>query len=184
VVAQAPAVMTGPVVARTVLAYAGFWRRLAAYIVDASLLVGIEIVLASSISVLEPNDFEALANVAPVSAALWWAYFAILESSPAQGTLGKIAFDMRVTDLHGDPVSFRRAFFRHFAKYLSSLIFGAGWFLAAFTPRKQALHDLVAGTLVLRKVRVVVAAADAAPDLGDQWDGSRWVATAATKEKA
>lgn len=183
-VAQAQSVMSGPVVARTVLAYAGFWRRLAAYIVDASLLVGIEIVLASSISVLQPNDFEALANVAPVSAALWWAYFAILESSPAQGTLGKIAFDMRVTDVHGDPISFRRAFFRHSAKYLSSLVMGTGWLLAAFTPRKQALHDLVAGTLVLRKFRVVVAAADAAQDLGDQWDGSRWVATASTKEKA
>jgi uncharacterized RDD family membrane protein YckC len=146
--------------------------------------VGIEVVLASSISILEPNDFEALANVAPVSAALWWAYFAILESSPAQGTLGKIALELQVTDLHGDPISFRRAFFRHAAKFLSSLLIGLGWLLAAITPRKQALHDLVAGTLVLRKVRIVVAPADAGSQPGDQWDGSRWTAAASKQEKA
>lgn len=171
-------------VARTVFVYAGFWRRVLAYIIDASLLVGIEVVLASSISILEPNDFEALANVAPVSAALWWAYFAILESSPAQGTLGKIALELQVTDLHGDPISFRRAFFRHAAKFLSSLLIGLGWLLAAITPRKQALHDLVAGTLVLRKVRIVVAPADAGSQPGDQWDGSRWTAAASKQEKA
>jgi uncharacterized RDD family membrane protein YckC len=171
-------------VARTVFAYAGFWRRLAAYIIDASLLIGIEVVLASSISILEPDDFEALANVAPVSAALWWAYFAILESSPAQGTLGKIALDLRVTDVNGDPISFRRAFLRHAAKFLSSLLIGAGWVLAAFTPRKQALHDLVAGTLVLRRIRVVVASADPASEPGDQWDGSRWIPAASKQEKA
>jgi hypothetical protein len=50
-------------VARTVFVYAGFWRRVLAYIIDASLLVGIEVVLASSISILEPNDFEALVHV-------------------------------------------------------------------------------------------------------------------------
>ena len=181
--AQAPAFMTRQV-ARTVFTYAGFWRRLLAYVIDASLLLGIEMVLAASISVLEPNDFQALANVAPVSAALWWAYFAIMESSPAQGTLGKIALGMRVTDVHGDPISFPRAFFRHFAKYLSSLPIGTGWLLAAFTPRKQALHDLVAGTLVLRKVHVFVTPGETSMQPGEEWDGRRWVPPATTQERA
>jgi uncharacterized RDD family membrane protein YckC len=164
--------------------YAGFWRRLGAYVVDAALLVGIEIVLASWISVLQPNDFEALANVAPVSAALWWAYFAILESSPAQGTLGKLAFNLQVTDVYGDPISFRRAFFRHAAKFLSSLLLGTGWLLAAFTPRKRALHDLVAGTLVLRRVQLLAIGTEIPSEPGDHWDGSHWVASVPPQEKA
>jgi uncharacterized RDD family membrane protein YckC len=169
---------------KTVLTYAGFWRRLGAYVVDAAMLVGIEIVLASSISVLEPDNFEAIANVAPVSAALWWAYFAILESSPAQGTLGKLAFSLLVTDVHGDPISFRRAALRHAAKLASSLVLGTGWLLAAFTPRKQALHDVLAGTLVLRKVQLVALGAEVVSEPGDHWDGSHWVAPVRPQEKA
>ena len=169
---------------KTVFTYAGFWRRLGAYVVDAAMLVGIEIVLASSISILEPNDFEALANVAPVSAALWWAYFAILESSPAQGTLGKLAFGLQVTDVYGDPISFRRAFFRHSLKFVSSLAVGMGWLLAAFTPRKQALHDLIAGTLVMRRVQLVAIGSEIPSEPGDHWDGSRWVAPVTRQEKA
>ena len=169
---------------KTVLMYAGFWRRLGAYVVDAAMLVGIEIVLASSISILEPDNFQALANVAPVSGALWWAYFAILESSPAQGTLGKVAFSLLVTDVYGDPISFRRAALRHAAKLVSSLLLGAGWLLAAFTPRKQALHDVLAGTLVLRKVQLVAIGAEVPSEPGDYWDGSHWVAPTPPQEKA
>ena len=171
-------------VTRTAFTYAGFWRRLGAYIVDAALLVGIEIVLASSISVLEPDNFEAFANVAPVSAALWWAYFAILESSPAQGTLGKLAFSLQVTDVYGDPISFQRAVVRHATKFLSSLLLGTGWLLAGFTPRKQALHDLLAGTLVLRKVQLVAIGTEIPSEPGDHWDGSHWVASVPPQEKA
>jgi len=170
--------------AMTVYTYAGFWRRLGAYVVDAAMLVGIEIVLASSISVLEPDNFEALANVAPVSAALWWAYFAILESSPAQGTLGKLAFNLQVTDVNGDPISFRRAFFRHAAKFVSSLLLGIGWLMAAFTPRKQAFHDLIAGTLVVRKVHLLAIGSEVQSEPGENWDGSHWVASTPPQEKA
>jgi len=171
-------------VAKTVFTYAGFWRRLGAYVVDAALLVGVEIVLASSISVLQPNNFGALANVAPVSAALWWAYFGILESSPAQGTLGKLAFGLQVTDVYGDPISFPRAVFRNGVKFVSSLLLGTGWLLVAFTPRKQALHDLVAGTLVLRRVPLLAIGPELPSEPGDHWDGSHWVASVPPQEKA
>lgn len=181
--AVAPSVMPRQVM-KTAIAYAGFWRRLGAYVVDAALLGGIEMVLASSIRVLQPDNFQALANVAPVSGALWWAYFAILESSPAQGTLGKLALGLQVTDLHGDPISFGRAVLRNALKFLSSLLLGTGWLLAAFTPRKQGLHDLLAGTLVLRKVHFLVEGPEAPSEPGDYWDGSHWVASVPPQEKA
>ena len=181
--ATAPSVMPRQVM-KSAMAYAGFWRRFAAYLIDAALLGGIGMVLASSISVLQPDNFQALANVAPVSGALWWAYFAILESSPAQGTLGKIALGLQVTDLHGDPISFGRAVVRNALKYLSSLLLFIGWLMAAFTPRKQGLHDLIAGTLVLRKVHFLVEGPEALTEPGDHWDGSHWVASVPPQEKA
>jgi uncharacterized RDD family membrane protein YckC len=164
-------------VSRTEIAYAGFWRRLLAYLIDATLLAGVEVAMARSIAILEPDNFQALANVAPVSATLWWAYFVVMESSPAQGTLGKIALNLRVTDTHGDPITFWRAAFRGVFKILSSLFLFTGWLMAAFMPRKQALHDLLAGTLVLREVHFLVIGPESPSEPGDHWDGAHWVAS-------
>jgi len=72
-----------------------------------------------------------------------------MESSPQQGTLGKMALRLKVVDLQGNRISFARASARHFAK-LISLIFFIGYIMAGFTERKQALHDMIAETRVLR----------------------------------
>jgi uncharacterized RDD family membrane protein YckC len=79
-----------------------------------------------------------------------WIYEAALESSPRQATVGKMALGLRVTDLEGRRISFARASGRHFAKYISGMIFLIGYIMAGFTERKQALHDMIAGTLVGR----------------------------------
>ena len=71
-------------------------------------------------------------------------------SSSYQATFGKMIFGMKVTDLYGNRVSFARATGRHFAKWLSGMIFFIGYIMAGFTERKQGLHDMLAGTLVRR----------------------------------
>jgi uncharacterized RDD family membrane protein YckC len=75
-----------------------------------------------------------------------------MESSAWQGTLGKKALGLTVTDLEGRRISFGRATGRYFAKIISTLILCIGYMMAGFTERKQALHDMIAGTLVLRKL--------------------------------
>jgi len=80
-----------------------------------------------------------------------WLYHAVLESSEWQATAGKKALGLKVTDLEGARVSFTRASGRHFAKIISGLIpLGIGYIMAGFTARKQAIHDMLAGCLVLR----------------------------------
>jgi uncharacterized RDD family membrane protein YckC len=75
-----------------------------------------------------------------------------LESSKWQATVGKSVMNLRVTNLEGRRISFGHATGRFFAKIVSSLIpLAIGYIMAAFTERKQALHDLIAGTLVLKK---------------------------------
>jgi uncharacterized RDD family membrane protein YckC len=79
-----------------------------------------------------------------------WLYYALQESSAAQATLGKRALGLRVTDLEGRRISLARATGRFLAKIPSSLILLIGFLMQPFTAKKQALHDILAGTLVLK----------------------------------
>ena len=83
---------------------------------------------------------------------LSWIYYASLESSSWQATLGKKLLGLKVTDLAGNRITFARASGRFFGKILSGMILGIGFLMAGFTARKQALHDILAGCLVLRQL--------------------------------
>jgi len=157
-------------------AYSGFWRRVAAYLIDGLLLGVVQALIALTVYAIAPDDLQAQANFAPVVILVGWAYFALLESSPAQATVGKLALGIYVTDRHGDPIDFRRASVRYWAKVISTATLMVGFLMAAFTPGKRALHDYFAGTLVLRRASVPLTESypDPAMGLGEQWDGSRW----------
>ena len=178
--------------ARTEIAFAGFWRRVLAYLIDQIFLFGVELGMLAAIYVFTPTTVQAiqggslqtLSEVGPVMSAISWAYFGIFESSPARATLGKMALGLYVGDIHGDPIMFRRAIWRNFLKNLTWLTLGTGFLLAGFTPRKQALHDLVAGTLVLRRVHYFVTAPQAPTEPGEHWDGTRWVASVPPLERS
>jgi uncharacterized RDD family membrane protein YckC len=137
--------------------YAGFWRRLAALLIDsliagaAGFLIGfvIGIVVAASGGDDLDGGWSALINVASVVG--WFLYYALMESSSHQATIGKIALGIQVTDLAGNRISFGRALGRNLAKLISAIILYIGFILAAFTERKQALHDMIAGTLVVKR---------------------------------
>ena len=145
--------------------YAGFWRRLGAALVDFLVLAATMTALgALGLPIYRRREFTADLAGGSISASfhvdynafglavgllLYWLYFAGLESSHRQGTLGKLALSIKVTDLAGGRIGFGRATGRYFAKYLSAAILLIGFVMAGFTRRKQALHDLIAGTLVV-----------------------------------
>jgi uncharacterized RDD family membrane protein YckC len=141
-------------------AYAGFWLRFAAYVIDSIILglvfVPVGFVLGLLMANADVGDdatmgmFQAvngLVNVASIVAT--WLYSSLLESSSWQGTVGKKLVGLRVTDMSGHRISFGKATGRHFGKMLSGLICLVGFIMAAFTEKSQALHDQLAGTLVL-----------------------------------
>ena len=80
-----------------------------------------------------------------------WVYFAGLESSAWQATVGKKMLGMQVTDTSGERIDFIKATIRYFAKILSSFILMIGFIMVAFTEKKQGLHDFIAGTVVLKQ---------------------------------
>lgn len=83
-----------------------------------------------------------------VSLVINWLYYALMESSGKQATPGKMILGLKVVDLEGNRISFIRATGRFFAKIISGLIFNIGFIIAAFTEKKQALHDIMAGCLI------------------------------------
>lgn len=132
-----------PVAAAAAGLYAGFWRRGAAYFMD-----GLVLCIPAWIIAWVLHDNQILSFLAQM--VMYWLYTALLESSTMQATLGKKMFGTKVTDLNGERISFARASGRYFGMFLSALILGIGFLLAAFTAKKQALHDMLAGCLVVR----------------------------------
>jgi uncharacterized RDD family membrane protein YckC/Tfp pilus assembly major pilin PilA len=123
--------------------YAGFWRRTGAYVIDYLLVIfaaGMIGALLAGVS----HDLTPLVVLASV-----WLYYALMESSDLQATLGKRAVGIKVTDIEGNRVSFARATGRLVGHVLSGIILGIGFALAVFTSRRQTLHDMFAGTLVV-----------------------------------
>jgi uncharacterized RDD family membrane protein YckC len=152
--------------------YAGFWLRLVAHLIDDVLLgIGIGVFVLIAVAMVGVGSlrtmFEGMNGEDPripaamisaillvglASLLLGWIYNAGMESSRHQGTLGKMALGLFVTDLEGRPIGFGHASGRYFAKIITGLIpLGIGYAMAGFTEKKQALHDMIASCLVLRR---------------------------------
>ena len=133
--------------------YAGFWIRAAALIID-SLILAIPIGGLWFALLPNPNDPSSgnLLLAAVAAGALKVFYFAGLWSSPMQATLGQKICGLQVLRETDDGrISFLRAIGRLFGMGLSSLTLGIGYIMAAFTERKRALHDMLAGTCVVKR---------------------------------
>jgi uncharacterized RDD family membrane protein YckC len=137
--------------------HAGFWIRFAAYIIDYVIVTIASYIvifaLALGIGLQSNGSEDVVAVIASVGMVLivfvgQWLYYAIMESSSYQGTLGKKAVGIAVTDELGRRIGFGRATGRYFAKIISGLILLFGYFMIGWTRRKQGLHDMIAGTLV------------------------------------
>jgi uncharacterized RDD family membrane protein YckC len=138
--------------------YSGFWIRFVAYIIDfiiqATVFCPLGFIVGAVGAATENENSAPMAaanlllNV--VSIVVGWLYFAFLESSSWQGTVGKKLLGIRVTDLYGNRISFGRATGRYFGKLVSGMICAIGFFMIAFTEKKQGLHDMLASTLVLK----------------------------------
>ncbi|HEX7349111.1 MAG TPA: RDD family protein [Rhodanobacteraceae bacterium] len=130
--------------------HAGFWRRVAAYLVDF-------LIIAAPLWLLDASFGHGAHSPAGrlgtdfFKIALLWLYWAGFESSGLQATPGKLVLGLSVVDMQGMRIGFLHATGRYFGKLLSSLILCVGYMMAGWTERKQALHDLLAHTCVVQK---------------------------------
>ncbi len=149
--------------------YASFGKRFAAILIDGLIYgAGVMILMfvfggifAASMGIESIFSGEAPSESAIIMGILMyvmlifvmliggWLYFAIQESSSRMATIGKRAMGLVVTDMNGDRISFARASGRYFGKMISGSIMYVGYIMAAFTEKKQALHDIIANCLVM-----------------------------------
>jgi uncharacterized RDD family membrane protein YckC len=133
--------------------YAGFWIRVVAYIIDIIPLaiIGVLLALLSGEALVDPDPSAPLFTFTDFAGLIIGiAYFVGFESSAFQATPGKMALGLIVVDTDGRRISPMRALGRYFAKILSGVIMLIGYIMIAFTDRKQGLHDMIAGTLVVK----------------------------------
>ncbi|HKE35218.1 MAG TPA: RDD family protein [Candidatus Acidoferrum sp.] len=164
--------MNAQVAATARVEYGGFWLRFLAYLIDgAVIIIGICVVavplvfltgLGAYLSQINPEEdwnengawviIPVIFLLATASLAVTWLYHALMESSEWQATVGKKVLGLVVTDMEGRRVSFWRATGRHFAKIVTNMVPAfIGYILAGFTEKKQALHDMIAGCLILQR---------------------------------
>ncbi len=173
--ATLPAIPAAEVSSAPAVLYAGFWLRVVAAIIDGLVLaipLGLVFFLlfASALpsiiaSAQDQNPFSLAMTIMPrillfliATVAGGWLYWGLMESSAWQATLGKKALGLYVTDLAGNRATFGRTSGRFFAgrgigsfPYLGGLYFLISCVMAGFTEKKQALHDMIANCLVLRR---------------------------------
>lgn len=139
------------------LDYAGFWIRFGAVIIDGIILWVVNMVLFVPLGMFMPtsNDdpFAALSFM-PLIMLLQYAIPAVYDTwfvGKYGATPGKMACKIKIVVADGTPLTYSRALGRHFAKWLSSLIMGIGFLMAAFDDERRTLHDRICETRVVRK---------------------------------
>lgn len=131
--------------------YAGFWRRFFAAALDGLLMQAGTLMFLlplQSIDAVSQSEFNFLYFICVI--IFTWVYYSLMESSSLQATLGKMTFGIKVTDMEGNQINFLKATGRHFLKNISALVLFIGFIMAAFTDKKQALHDIISGCLIVR----------------------------------
>ncbi len=144
--------------------YGSFWMRFVALAIDTVIIGAVNTVIymisftTFFLSVADGKMEKAGMAMIGGQMALWCVsfliglfYFSLMESSRWQGTLGKIAVNLKVVDRNGRRLSYWRALVRYASHFISNLTFGIGYLMNVFTARQQCLHDLIAGTLVVSK---------------------------------
>ncbi len=174
------------------LEYAGFWVRFFANFIDLILLFVAGGIFNAVFSGSGAGSIDSVLGLGTIASFLFsWLYYAFLESGERQGTLGKMALGLVVTNQNQERLTFVQATVRYLARAIPGYVIAVGsmlslgaaalgsllsggeanaelalywlgpilalvlllgtYVMAAFTPKKQALHDMIAQTLVCKK---------------------------------
>jgi len=148
--AEAPAAApAAPSESAVALQPAGFWLRVVAFIVDYALLLIVGGAMMTGAAGV--GGTEVVEPVYWLWVLITFLYWPVLESTSLRATIGKAMVGLVVADIDGGGLPFVRSLLRNLAKIISAIPLFIGFLLAAFTTRKQALHDLITKAVVLRK---------------------------------
>lgn len=137
--------------------YAGFWIRFAAFLVDGFILGIFNMLLFIPLGIWMPKSPDnpfVIMSFMPVLMLFQYAIPACYDAwfvGKYAATPGKMVCKLKVILADGSRVSYPRAFGRHFAKWISSMILFIGFIMAAFDDERRTLHDRICETRVVRE---------------------------------
>lgn len=134
---------------------APFPLRCGALLIDYIAIVSI-VVFGTLIARMLGGGARAAGNSAETAAIMLSVFIALMNLIVLPGltglTLGKWATGLRIERIDGNPLGFGRALLRHFVGYpLSFALLGIGFLIAAVSVHGRGLHDMIAGTVVVRE---------------------------------
>lgn len=133
--------------------FAAFDQRLLASAVDWFLVSGVCMVMAFMVSLFVDGRLILLSiafSMFLVIPMVNLIYHIVMESSAKQGTYGKQLLRIKVCDLQGSRLTAAHALGRNAAKIFSVLTLFIGYLYSFFNKQQQCLHDVIAGTLVIK----------------------------------
>lgn len=143
--------------------YAGFWLRVAAYLIDSVIIGAAAMIILTFFMFISFLFIGFLSEIAVLLGLLFYfgiyiiiaamaiSYWIFMNASKWQGTIGKIVVGIKVVDMEGNRLTYGKSGLRYLTYIVSGLTLGVGFILAAFTDKKQALHDMLVDTLVVKK---------------------------------
>jgi len=136
--------------------FAGFWVRLVAYLIDATILGIVQFVVSLALgfaggSLTDNGGDMAMAMISALCGMVISIAYAVFFTGYNGQTPGKMALRIQVVRCDGTPMTYGRAFLREvIGKFASGIILGIGYLMVAFDRNKQGLHDRIAGTYVIK----------------------------------
>jgi uncharacterized RDD family membrane protein YckC len=137
--------------------YAGFWIRLVAMMIDVIVLMIVippVLLWLYGIEYFDP-DVMIRRSMGCVEFLIWYVFpavAAIVLWKYKSATPGKMIVGVKIVDARtGKKPSMMQCIVRYFAYFVSTIPFGLGYLWIAFDRRKQAWHDKLAGTVVVRE---------------------------------
>lgn len=137
--------------------FAGFWMRLWAFLLDSIIIWSIGgIVIFPIFRMLNiPISQSFMFSPATIATTILWFSYFILMTKYFKQTLGKMVFGLRVVDLKDDELSWKTVLFREgIGRYIAGVyapLTFVVYLVAAFTNKKQGIHDLFADTSVVHE---------------------------------
>jgi uncharacterized RDD family membrane protein YckC len=143
--------------------YASFLYRVLAFVIDFIILSIIGQIInaifgVNSFAMMNTQDVSVVQDMVKsmmpalgASTVLQAAYYTFMESSAKQGTIGKIALGLKVVDYNGERITPTKAFLKYIGRIINACTCMIGYLLPLFTEKKQALHDMIGGAVVIKE---------------------------------
>ena len=124
--------------------YAGFWIRLVGAFLDG-ILIGIPAIIALLVIAF------LISRLAAIVVSFGVLALVVYLEGVKGGTPGKLILRLRIVNDKGQAIGWAKSILRNVGKGISSMILGIGFFMIGWTSNKQGLHDMIAGTYVVRE---------------------------------